>query len=75
MPALRRYNKNLDMNEKKDVICCCSGTTKRQIRELIKNGVNDPDGISRMTGACSGCGACDILILELLGDNTTDNGD
>jgi bacterioferritin-associated ferredoxin len=57
---------------KSDVICHCSGTTKKQIRELVNNGINDLDGISGMTGACSGCGACDISILELLADNTAD---
>jgi bacterioferritin-associated ferredoxin len=62
----------IDPNKKKDVICHCSGTTKEQIKELINNGIDNPDGISRMTGACSGCGACDVSILELLAENTTD---
>ncbi|MFA6052226.1 MAG: (2Fe-2S)-binding protein [Methylobacter sp.] len=55
-------------DQKKDVICYCSGTTKRKIRELIDNGINDLDRISRRTGACSGCGACDTLILELIAE-------
>ncbi|TAK61064.1 (2Fe-2S)-binding protein [Methylobacter sp.] len=52
-----------------NVICHCSGTTKEQIMGLINNGIDNLDGISRMTGACSGCGACDVLILELLAEN------
>ncbi|MCF7966467.1 MAG: (2Fe-2S)-binding protein [Methylobacter tundripaludum] len=57
---------------KNDVICHCSGTTKQQIKELVNKGVDDLDRISRMTGVCSGCGACDASILELLAGNRTD---
>lgn len=53
-------------NNEKDVICYCSGTTKGNIKGLINNGINELDRISRETGACSGCGACDMLILELI---------
>ncbi|MGZ4998310.1 MAG: (2Fe-2S)-binding protein [Methylobacter sp.] len=55
-------------DKKQDVVCHCSGTTKRQIKELINNGVDNFDEISRMTGACSGCGACDVSVLELLAE-------
>jgi NAD(P)H-nitrite reductase large subunit len=55
-------------DKKKDVICYCSGTTKEIIKELINNGINDIEIISRKTGACSGCGACDTLILELIAE-------
>jgi NAD(P)H-nitrite reductase large subunit len=56
-------------DKKTDVICHCSGTTKGQIKELIHSGIDNLDGISRMTGACSGCGACDVSVLELLAEN------
>ena len=59
---------NVRPNQKKDVICCCSGTTKERIKEIIDDGINDLDRISRKTGACSGCGACDTLILELIAE-------
>ncbi|HEY8034810.1 MAG TPA: (2Fe-2S)-binding protein [Methylobacter sp.] len=59
-------------DKKTDVICHCSGTTKEQIKQFINNGIDNLDGISRMTGACSGCGACDVSILELLAENITD---
>jgi len=49
-----------------DVICDCSGTTKAKIQQLMDNGADTLDKISRATGACSGCGACDILISEML---------
>lgn len=52
-----------------DVVCVCSGTTERQIRQLIDEGVSDPDRISRITGAGSGCGSCESTIAELLLEN------
>jgi len=75
---MRRNTETLDMidinPDKNDVICHCSGTTKRQIKALVNNGADNLDKISRMTGACSGCGACDVSILELLAENIADDG-
>ena len=53
-------------NIKDDVICYCSGTTKEQVRALMAQGINELDLISRETGACSGCGACDVTIKAIL---------
>jgi bacterioferritin-associated ferredoxin len=53
---------------KKSVVCNCSGTTEERIKEIIDTGITDLDSISRKTGACSGCGACDTLILELIAE-------
>ena len=55
-----------DNQQKKEVICDCSGTTKEKVIELIDNGYDSIDKISSATGAVSGCGSCDILIMELL---------
>ncbi len=59
---------------KKRTLFVTVAETKRQIKELANNGVDNLDGISRMTGACSGCGACDASILELLTENIADYG-
>jgi len=56
------------VERRKDVICHCSGTTKKKIKELVDNNINDLDGISRKTGACSGCGACETSILDLIAE-------
>ncbi|MFW5450872.1 MAG: (2Fe-2S)-binding protein [Methylophagaceae bacterium] len=48
------------------IICDCSGTTKSKIEQLIDDGKDNLDLISRATGAVSGCGSCDILIMEIL---------
>ncbi|MDO9141068.1 MAG: (2Fe-2S)-binding protein [Methylobacter sp.] len=57
-------------NLKDDVICYCSGTTKEKIKALVAQGLNDLDAISRETGACSGCGSCDVDIRYFLAENT-----
>ena len=55
------------MSEKKDdIICVCSGTTRSKIKQLIKNGADSVDKISRATGAVSGCAGCNIPVQELL---------
>jgi NAD(P)H-nitrite reductase large subunit len=58
-----------DLNKKEDVICDCTGTTKAKIKQLIEKGADDMDKISSATGAGTGCGSCDVLILELLKTN------
>jgi bacterioferritin-associated ferredoxin len=39
---------------------------------LVIDGVDNLNGISRMTGACLGCGACDASILKFLTENIAD---
>ncbi|NOR81596.1 MAG: (2Fe-2S)-binding protein [Methyloprofundus sp.] len=53
-------------DEHKTVICTCTGTSKEKIEQLIAKGADTLDKISSATGANTGCGSCDILILELL---------
>ena len=61
------------MNQlKEDVICYCSGTTKAQINALIVQGIIELDLISRQTGSCSGCGACDVEKMELIAEHGRD---
>jgi nitrite reductase (NADH) large subunit len=57
-------------DRKAERICACSGTTVGQIKRLIDKGIVDLEDISRATGACSGCGACDTDIRALLADYT-----
>jgi len=59
-------NNESDNKNRDDVICDCTGTTKAKIQQLIDDGADSLDQISTATGACTGCGACDILILEML---------
>ena len=50
------------------IICHCSGTTQEKIKALIENDITDLDGLSRRTGVCSGCGAYEHLILQLIAE-------
>jgi len=57
----------IDRNKAREIICSCSGTTAGKIKTLIaaKRAHSLPD-ICRITGACTGCGACETTIEELL---------
>jgi len=48
-----------------EIMCHCSGTTRCDIQDLFKQGM-DMDAISRWTGALSGCGGCEWDIAECL---------
>lgn len=53
-------------DRKIDIICHCSGTTVQQIKQLLNNGIVDPERISRITGTASGCGSCEFEFQQLL---------
>lgn len=55
-----------------DVICYCSGTTARQIKQLLDDGISDPERISRITGAASGCGGCEFEFQQLISEHAQD---
>jgi len=57
---------NNSQNEQEDIICTCTGTTRAKVNQLITKGYNDLDKIASATGASTGCGSCDILIVALL---------
>lgn len=49
-----------------EIICECSGTTVAGIERLLARGIRDLEGVSRATGACSGCGGCEYDVEQLL---------
>ncbi|MBL1265406.1 (2Fe-2S)-binding protein [Candidatus Methylomicrobium oryzae] len=55
-------------NGKKHFICHCSGTTEEKIRELVEQGIDDLESVSRLTGTCAGCGACETEVSDLLAE-------
>lgn len=59
---------DINLNNKKDFICYCSGTTEEKIKTLVDDGIDDLDSISRRTGACAGCGACETAVSELIAE-------
>ncbi len=49
------------------VICPCTGTTVEKVQDLLVSGrASDVDKISRITGACSGCGGCEYDVMKLI---------
>jgi NAD(P)H-nitrite reductase large subunit len=48
-----------------EIICDCTGTTKEKVLSLIEQNA-DLDKISSATGACTGCGSCDVDIMNLI---------
>ncbi len=56
----------INLTEQEQIICTCTGTTKSKIKQLIAKGVDDLDKIASATGASTGCGSCDVTILEIL---------
>lgn len=55
------YDEELD-----EALCICSGTTKRKVLQLIDDGVDTLDAISRKTGAYSGCGGCEFELEQII---------
>lgn len=49
-----------------EIICDCSGTTKAKINQLIDDGKDSFEKIASATGAGTGCGSCDVLIMDIL---------
>lgn len=52
-------------NRDNEILCPCTGTRRRQIREYFLQGL-DITAISRMTGVQTGCGGCEWDIADYL---------
>ncbi len=52
------------LNLPDEVICPCSGTTRRKVIGLFQQGL-DAEAVSRRTGALSGCGGCEWDIGQI----------
>ncbi|MDD1616312.1 MAG: BFD domain protein (2Fe-2S)-binding domain protein [Methylococcaceae bacterium NSP1-2] len=57
---------NSHPNKQQEFICHCSRTTRAKIEALIANEVNTIEEIANATGAMTGCGACEDLVVELI---------
>jgi NAD(P)H-nitrite reductase large subunit len=55
-----------------EIICDCSGTTKAKIHQLINDGRDSFEKIAAATGAGTGCGSCDVLIMDILAEKNID---
>ncbi len=59
-------------DQSEEIICDCSGTTKAKIHQLINDGKDSFEKIASATGAGTGCGSCDVLIMEILAERNID---
>ena len=57
---MSHYTKNILEAPLEELVCWCSGVSKRSILGAIKNGAQNMDDIRRMTGACT-LGRCKEL--------------
>ncbi|OUR63655.1 (2Fe-2S)-binding protein [Methylophaga sp. 42_25_T18] len=57
------------LDPENEILCECSGTTRKKIESLIEQGIDDIDGISRKTGAVSGCGSCEWDLEDFLAEH------
>jgi bacterioferritin-associated ferredoxin len=49
-----------------DIVCYCAGVSRQHIENLVAGGESDFEHISRITGACSGCGGCEYEVQGLI---------
>jgi len=49
-----------------EIICFCTGTTKRKINQLLAKGYHTVAEITAATGAGTGCGGCDVMLSALV---------
>jgi len=62
----------IEQDDLKQVICDCTGTTKGKVLSLIKQKA-DLDKISSATGAATGCGSCDVDIINLIDEHDSES--
>jgi len=55
-----------EVKKSDDIICGCTGTTKEKVKQLVLAGITDVSDISSKTGATTGCGSCDVNIVDLI---------
>jgi len=55
-----------ETNKTDDIICGCTGTTKEKITQLMQSGSSTLDDIVSKTGATTGCGSCDVTIVDFI---------
>jgi len=50
-----------------EIICDCTGTTRKKIQQLVAQGF-DFESISRKTGVNTGCGGCEWEIESFINE-------
>jgi bacterioferritin-associated ferredoxin len=50
-------------------VCICKAVTDQQIRQAIRAGVTDLDGLQQELGVASGCGSCADAASALINES------
>ena len=50
------------------IVCLCRGVSERDILRVMAMGARTPDAITAACGAGSDCGACTVLLADLLAE-------
>jgi len=53
-----------------EIICYCTGTTKKKITSLIQTKKANTEQIISSTGATTGCGSCDVTVMDFIAEHS-----
>ena len=48
------------------IVCLCRGTAEPRVQAAIRSGAGTLDAVVEQCGAGGDCGACHVMILELI---------
>jgi len=51
------------------IICLCRGVSESDIRRVIERGASTPDAVTDACGAGGDCGACAIILADLVAES------
>lgn len=54
------------MDDKEDLLCYCTGTTRSKIQQLLNEQMMDLKAIINETGVTTGCAACEYDVTQFV---------
>jgi bacterioferritin-associated ferredoxin len=51
------------------IVCLCRGISEHEILRVMATGAGTPDAITAACGAGGDCGACTVLLADLLAES------
>jgi bacterioferritin-associated ferredoxin len=51
------------------IVCLCRGVSESDIRRVIERGAGTPDAVTAACGAGGDCGACTIILADLVAES------
>ena len=56
------------------ILCCCTGTSDRELRAQVRAGARDRESLGELTGAGACCGGCRPILRDLLREECASAG-